>query len=131
MAISQKQNGMSAIGWVLFIGLIAAVSIPGMKIIPIYLNDMKIHNALNKLESDLASQVSFTTPEKIKSDLLTRFALQQMPEITPDEIMITQADDKYTVRITHQYRERIIQDKYFTLNVDKSVDITSIVMKDR
>jgi hypothetical protein len=37
MRILKKQNGMSAIGWLLLLGLIIAVSIPAMKIIPIYL----------------------------------------------------------------------------------------------
>lgn len=123
MDILKKQNGMSAIGWLLLIGLIIAVSFPAMKILPIYLKDMKIDTALKKVESELEAQVKSTTPENIKQNLLDRFNLQQMPEITADEITVTQSGDKYNVRIQHQYKERIIKDKHFILNVDRSIDV--------
>lgn len=127
MAISKKQDGMSTIGWILLIGFIIAVSIPGMKIIPIYINDLKIHNALNKMKSATAVQTNLTNPSKIKKDLLDRFELQQMPEITPDEIIVTQSQDKFTIRITHQYKEHLFKDRYFTLNIDKTVEIPIII----
>lgn len=131
MRILKKQNGMSMIGWLITIGLIIAVSIPGIKIIPIYIHSLKINQSLKNLKSDLNIQANIANPEKIKIFLLDSLKLQQMPEITPDEITVTQLDDKYIVRITHQYQERIIQDRYFTLNIDKSVDIPSIAFKDR
>ena len=123
----KQQKGMTAIGWLLTIGVIIAVSIPAMKIIPIYLSDIKVHNALKKLESDMAAQAHIITAEKIKKDLLHRFELQNMPEITPDEITVIQTDDAFKVRITHQYKERIIKDKYFTFSIDKSVEIPIII----
>ena len=123
----RQQNGMTAVGWLLTVGLIIAASIPAMKIIPIYLSDVKVHNALKKLEMDLTSQAGIMTAAKIKQGLLHRFELQNMPEITPDEIMVTQTADAFKVRITHQYSERIIKDKYFTFKIDKSVEIPIII----
>lgn len=123
----KQQKGMTAIGWLLTIGFIIAVSMPAMKIIPIYLSDIKVHNALKKLESDLAAQANIITAEKIKKDLLHRFELQNMPEITPDEVMVTQTNDEFKVRITHQYKERIIKDKYFIFNIDKSVTVPIMI----
>ena len=127
MRILNQQKGMSAIGWLLLLALIIIIAIPGKKIIPIYINYLKITVALNSLSSDLAAQADMTSSEKIKNDLLKRFKLQQMPEITADEITVTQSYDKYNVRITHQYKEQIMEDKYFTLNIDKSVDMPIIL----
>jgi len=64
------------------------------------------------MESDVAAQTHLTTPEKIRQNLLDRFALQQMPEITPEDITVTQFRDKVTVRITHRYKERLYRDRY-------------------
>jgi hypothetical protein len=127
MFILKQQKGMSAVGWLLLLALIIVIVIPGRKIIPIYINDLKITIALNNLSSDLGAQAGMTSPEKIKSDLLKRFELQHMPEITADEITVTQSLNNYHVRITHQYREKIIEDKYFTLSIDKSVDMPIII----
>jgi len=58
MHILKKQDGMSTIGWILFIGLMIAVAIPGMKIIPIYMNNFKIHNALKKWNRTLPRKLT-------------------------------------------------------------------------
>ena len=127
MIILRKQDGMSTIGWILLIGFIIVASIVGMKIIPIYLNDLKIQNALNNMKSDIAAQTKLTNPVKIKQGLLGRFKIQQMPEITPDEITVTQLRDKFTIKITHQYKEHLFKERYFTLNIDKTVEVPIII----
>jgi len=127
MHILKKQDGMSTVGRIFFIGLMIAVAIPGMKIIPIYMNNFKIHNALKKMESDVAAQTALITPAKIRQNLLDRFALQQMPEITPEDITVTQFRDKITVRITHRYKERLYRDRFFTLDIDKTAEIPIII----
>lgn len=127
MHILKRQDGMSTIGWIFFIGLMIAAAIPGMKIIPIYINNFKIHNTLKGMESDVAAQTTLTTPAKIRQNLLDRFALQQMPEITPEDITITQFRDKVTVRITHRYKERLYRDRFFMLDIDKTAEIPIII----
>ena len=69
MRILNQQKGMSAIGWLLLLALIIIIAIPGKKIIPIYINYLKITVALNSLSSDLAAQADMTSSEKIKNDL--------------------------------------------------------------
>ncbi len=129
MDILKQQKGISAIGGLLLLVLLIVIAIPARKIIPIYINDLKITVALNGLSSDLAAQADMTTPEKIKNDLLKRFELQHMPEITADEVTVTQSYNEYNVKITHQFKEQIWEDKYFTLNIDKSVDIPIILKR--
>jgi hypothetical protein len=128
MSILKKQNGMSLIGWLITIGLIIFVSIPAIKIIPIYIKDMKIHSEMNKLGDDIVNsqEALKITPEKIKSYLLNRFALKGITEITADEIIITESEFNFNVRIQHQFKERIIKDKYFILNSDRTVNIPII-----
>ena len=128
MSILKKQNGMSLIGWLITIGLIIFVSIPAIKIIPIYIKDMKIHGEMNKLGDDIVNsqEAIKITPEKIKSYLLNRFALKGITEITADEIIITESEFNFNVRIQHQFKERIIKDKYFILNSDRTVNIPII-----
>lgn len=131
MRILKKQKGMSIIGSLLIIGLIIIVSIPAIKIIPIYIKDMKIHDEMNRLGDNLLnSQANIKiTPEIIRSYLLNSFALKGLPEITADEIIITETDVNCNVRILHQFKEQIIKDKYFILNFDRAVNIP-IILKD-
>jgi hypothetical protein len=131
MSILKNQNGGSHIGWLIMLGLIIIIAVPGMKIVPVYLKDTKIDGALKKLEVDVVkSQAESTvTPDKIKSDLLDRYALKDIPEITDDDITVTETSDKFIVRIQHEFKVRIILDKYFTLNVDRSAEIPIIIKR--
>jgi hypothetical protein len=129
MYILKQQKGMSAVGWLLLLVLLVVLVIPGRKIIPIYINYLKITVALNGLSSDLTAQADMTTSEKIKNDLLKRFELQHMPEITSDEVTVTPSYKKFNVRVTHQYKEQIWEDKYFIFNIDKSVDMPIILKR--
>lgn len=126
MCILKKQKGMAATGWILLLIFIIIISIPAMKIVPMHINSLKITNALNNLASDLIARGKNTTPENIKKDLLERFEVTKISGVTANEIIITRTDIAYTVRVQHQYKERILNYKDYTLNVDESVDIPII-----
>ncbi len=128
MNILKKQNGMSLVGWLITIALIIVVAIPSIKIIPIYIKDMKIHSEMNKLGDDiLKKQDSLrVTPQTIQAHLLERLTLKGVTEITADDIIITESEYSFIVRVQYEFKERIINDKYFTLNSDRIVNIPII-----
>lgn len=53
MRVEKGQSGKSNIGWLILLAVIFIVTVPGVKIIPIYLKDMKINDTLKKLETDV------------------------------------------------------------------------------
>jgi len=120
MNILRKQNGMAKIIWILLLGLIIFISIPAVKIGLIYINANRLASVMKNLKSDAFFRVYASSAENIKAELLNRFELEKLPEIKPDEIIVTAEDDRYNVRVTHHYEEKIIMDKYFTLDVDES-----------
>lgn len=89
---------------------------------------MKIHSEMNKLGDDiLKKQDSLrVTPQTIQAHLLERLILKGVTEITADDIMITESEYNFNVRVQHEFKERIISDKYFTLNSDRTVNIPII-----
>ncbi len=129
MRVLKGQNGKSNIGWLILLAVIFIVTVPGVKIIPIYLKDMKINDTLKKLETDVlkAQAESTITPEKIKIDLLNRLLAQDVPEITEEDVTITETSDKYIVRVHHQFIEKIVGSKYYTYNFDKTIEIPLVI----
>jgi hypothetical protein len=123
MRILKKQHGMATISWILLLGFIITISFLAVKIIPIYYNYYRITSTLENLKSDIFFQISAKNQEKIKTELLNLLGKANLPEVTSDEITVTEADDKYNVRVKHQYKEKILKDRYFILNVDESTYI--------
>lgn len=121
MRILKQQNGMTMIGWLLLLGLIIGISLPIIKVIPIYIASSQINYALQSLKSELAKLRKTATPEEIKKMLLTDFNLEILSEMTAAEITVKQVDNKYKIRIQHKFKGPIFSDVYIVF--DKSVDI--------
>lgn len=128
MHIIKKESGLSLLGGLITIALIIVVTTLAIKIIPIYIKDMNIHAVMNKLGDDIlkSQETSRITPETIKNHLLNRFALKGITEITADEIIITESEFNFNVKVQHEFKERIINGKYFTLNSSRTVNIPII-----
>ena len=123
MNILRKQNGKIKIIWILLLGLIIFISIPAIKIVSIYINYNCIISVMKNLKSDSFFQLYAINSDNIKAELLNRFELEKVPEVTADEITVTETGDRFDVRVTHHYEEKIIMDKYFVLDVDESTYI--------
>jgi hypothetical protein len=129
MRILKNQSGKSIVGWLIVLLVIAIIAVPGVKIVSVYLKDAKINDTLKKLETDVlkAQAESVITPDKIKIDLLNRLSAQDITEITEDDVTITETSDKYIVRVQHLFAEKIIADKYYTRNFDKTIEIPLVI----
>ena len=121
--IFRKQNGMSMVSWLLLLVLVIAISIPATKIAQIYINSLHISAALKDIKLNKLFKLNVNDPKNIKTKLLRSLAILNVREVTPDEITVTNVDDKCIVRIQHHYQERILYDRYFTLDVDESVEL--------
>jgi hypothetical protein len=119
----KQQDGMAMIGWILLIGLIIAISVLALKILPMYRYSFQIPFALRDLKADQTLQIKKATPEEIKKILFTEFDYKALKEVTTDEITVSQKDNAYNVRIKHQLKEQIVDNWYIVLIVDESVDI--------
>ncbi|MBN1366203.1 MAG: hypothetical protein JW976_15475 [Syntrophaceae bacterium] len=117
----KKQGGLAKIIWILLLGLIIVFSVPAIKIVSVHINARRIASVMKNLEDDAFFRVyALSGAENIKKELLLRFDLEGVPEVTSDEITVTEADDVFDVRVTHHYEVKIIMDKYFTLDIDES-----------
>ena len=119
----KQQQGMTAIGWLLLLVWIITILLPTVKIVPMYINSLKISYALEMIESELLTHGKTITPEEIKDFLLNHFEYKMLKEVTANEIMISQGDHTYNVRIVHQFKEQMMGNWYIILIVDKSVDV--------
>ena len=63
------------------------------------------------------------TDEEIKIFLLNHFEYKMLKEVTANEIMVSQGDHTYNVRIVHQLKEQMVGNWYIILIVDESVDV--------
>jgi len=124
MNILNNQHGGLKSLWIFLLGIIILASVPAYKIVSVQIQAYRIASVMKILKEDSFFKLyAMTGAENIRAELLNRFELERVPEITPAEITVTQAADQYHVRVAHRYRVKIIMDQYFMLDVDESAQI--------
>jgi Tfp pilus assembly major pilin PilA len=118
-----KQKGMTAIGWLLVIAIVAIFALMLLKLMPVYLEGYKITSALDALATD--ASVRGKNPNELKKVLLRRFDIDSIYDIKSDDINITRSSNGYSVEIDYEPRVSFIGNLYFVVVFDKTVEVPS------
>ena len=117
-----RQQGMTFIGLVIVLGLIAFFVLAALKLVPLYLENFKITSSLQSLKTDqgLASK---SAPE-ILTLLNRRLDVNDVTRLTPKDIEIKVGSGKAVVRISYEARESFIGNVDIVAKFDNSVELT-------
>jgi DNA-dependent RNA polymerase auxiliary subunit epsilon len=96
-----KQKGMTAIGWLIVLGLIGFFTLLTLKMSPSYMEYYKIVSSLESLEKESALQ----SPEDIRRLLNRRFNISYVETINEKDVKITNAGKFF--RVTAKYDSRV------------------------
>jgi len=121
----QTQKGMTAIGWLLTIMVVAIFALAGLKLIPVYIDLYMISDSMNTLVTDASAHNK--PPSEIRKLLLKRLDINSIYAIKADDIDITRSANGYTVEIDYEPRISLAGNLYFVVVFDKSVEVPSNV----
>ena len=117
-----KQRGFSFWNMMIYIAFFGSVILLGMKMIPAYLESIKIDNALLALERDGFSGMS---RRDIKKALVTQFDIDEVNAIAfrdfDDHVIITKAGDSTIIEVFYEKEIPLIANAKLLLSFDKSV----------
>jgi len=116
-----KQRGVTALGWLIILGLIGIFAIATLRLLPIYLEYYRIHSVLTGLEVERASEGS--SQKQIKDYLTKRFDVESINRIRPRDIKITRKEENWQVRANYDARTPFIGNLDFIITFDKSIEI--------
>ena len=116
----RSQRGVTVIGFLILATLIGIVGLGALKLVPIYLNNMRLNTILDDIERDYQS--SGRGPTDIRLDLNSRFAVEGL-RIPREAITINQGRNAYQLRVQLENRELFMADIYFLVLYDRQVDI--------
>ena len=117
----QKQKGMTAIGWLIVLGLIAFFVLIALKLIPMYLEYGKVSTVLESLtrEPGLAT--------KTRSDVIKliskRFDINDVTTVAAKQAKVTKQDGVMIIRMNYERREPFAGNIDLVGKFDKEVRI--------
>jgi regulator of protease activity HflC (stomatin/prohibitin superfamily) len=118
-----RQNGMTAIGWLLVLGLIAFFALITLRMVPLYLEYAKVASALESLENE-PGITRKTKPEIVKM-VQKRFEVNDVMNVSTKQLVITKEEGILTVSIDYERREHLISNIDVVAKFDKKVEVVA------
>jgi len=111
------QRGMTAIGWLIVLGLIGFFVLLGLRMVPAYLEYHKVQSSLASLEKESG----FSSPAEIRRLLERRFDVNYVTVITPKDIIIKPSGSNYRVAANYEHSEHVIGNVRVVMDFNKQV----------
>jgi hypothetical protein len=99
---NKKQQGMTAIGFVMLLGMIAFFTAIALKLTPLYLEHFEVSSVLKSLaqEPGIASK----SAAEIEDIIMKRLGINDVTHVTKDNIEISKEDGKISIVISYEAR---------------------------
>ena len=118
-----RQNGMTAIGWLLVLGLIAFFTLITLRLVPFYLEFAKVASALESLENE-PGLTSKTKAEIVKL-VRKRFDVNDVMNVSAKELKVKKDKGILTVSIDYERREHLISNIDVVAKFDKKIEVVA------
>ena len=115
------QKGMTGLGWILILALIAFFTLIGLKVIPVYMKSMTVSSVLSSMEEEPG--LGRKSPAEILETLNKRLSINMIRDIGRDEIYLESGKDMYYIDIEYEVRRDFIANIDLILSFSKSAEI--------
>lgn len=102
----RKQQGMTAIGWVLVILLVVFAALLLLKIAPIYIGGYEVHSVVGSLESEPG--LGKKSAREIRALILKRLDINMITEVRKNDIHIERRKNTWEVEVAYEVREAVL-----------------------
>jgi hypothetical protein len=114
-----RQKGVTAIGWLIILGLIGFFTLLTLKMVPAYMEYYKVVSALESLEEE----PGIRSPEDIRRLLNRRFNISYVESINERDVIIRTAGPLFRVTAKYESREHLFGNVYVVMAYNKQVQV--------
>lgn len=97
-----KQQGITAIGFVLIIGMIAFFTAIGVKLVPLYIEYFEVKSILKTVQGE--PETATRSAAEIEDTIMKRLSINNVQHVTKDDITISREGKKITIDISYEAR---------------------------
>jgi len=116
-----RQQGITVISFVIAVVFIGAFAFAGLKILPFYLEQMKVTSILGDVKRDMDSNAP--TIAQIRTAIAKRLDIEMVTGIKTQEFAIKKSGKGYIVKAHYENRAPYIANLYLVVVFDKQVEI--------
>ena len=118
----RRENGMTLIGWVVTIAAAAVFVVGGLRLVPVYLEHMKIVSVLDGLEQEFAS--GGASPQSLRFALSKRLDIDNVQVLKVGDFKIKPRGPSYEVTAKYENKVPFLGNVYFSVDFEKTVEVS-------
>ena len=100
--VRHEQQGMTTIGILLVLGIIALIALTAVRVVPIYMENFTIKSVLDSVKND--QKIDPKSKSAIWNSLKKRLYINEVRMIKREHVEITRGNGQTTVTITYESR---------------------------
>ncbi len=119
--IPGRQRGMTTIGLVLLLAVIAFFVLLGLKLYPIYYDSFKVGAALDSLKTDSASTSKSST--EMVDRLMKRLSVDNVDHVEKSDVTVEKSAKGMRISVDYEARKNIIGNIDLVVSFSKAVEV--------
>jgi hypothetical protein len=121
MKTLKRQQGVTGVGWLIILGLIAFFVFIGLRLFPIYAENFNVVTSLKSLKNE--PQVTRKSKADIQRLILNRFQINDVKNAGRKNISITKRAGVLTVSVKYDVRTKLFGPLSLIAEFDESVEV--------
>ncbi|VAW79350.1 hypothetical protein MNBD_GAMMA15-1243 [hydrothermal vent metagenome] len=117
------QRGMTAIGWLLVLGLIAFFTLITLRLVPLYMEFAKISSVFDSLVDE--PDIGIKPRNFIVSLVAKRFNVNDVREVSPKLLKISKEKGLTRISIEYERREHLMSNIDIVASFDKTIEVST------
>ena len=116
-----QQKGMTFIGLLFTLAIIGVVVFAGLRLVPVYLEYLKVVSVMDGVSSDLDG--TNPTLTEIRQGLESRLYIEGVKAVRTGDFKIEKADNGYRMKLNYEQTAPYIANVSFLVSFSKSVEV--------
>jgi hypothetical protein len=104
MTTKTPQQGMTYLGMLILMVVIAIAAIVVIKVMPLYTENLKVQSSLKSLAEDVRSQHETVSPPELERLLLNRLSINDVEHVGKGDIEVTKENGRTVVAVSYEAR---------------------------
>lgn len=97
----KRQAGITFIGWVVLLIPVVIVAYMAIRLVPIYLNHMKVSNAVEQAADEARGETT-VSPGIVRNSLARRFDIEGITHPGPEEVRVVRDGDAWVIEVAYE-----------------------------
>jgi len=121
MKTLKQQQGVTGIGWLIILGLIAFFVFIGLRLFPIYMENFNVVTSLKSLEKE--PQVTKRSKADVQTLIMKRFQINDVKNATRKDVSVSKRSGVLLVSVKYDVKTKLFGPLSLIAEFDESVEV--------